>query len=89
MPKPPTRAEIEFAARLAERTEFESGFRRSQKGNLWRHFEGMTLTIFGREDERFGWCIVDVEGGKRFSCGSYETEEAVLGSLADELAIGC
>lgn len=85
MPKPPTRQEREIADRFAQRAEFEAGFRRSKKGNLWRHLEGMTVTIFGREDERFGWCIVDAEGEKRFSRGTYEDEESAIGGLADEL----
>jgi hypothetical protein len=89
MPKAPQRRDPAREAALAERTEFEAGFRRSKKGNLWRHFEGMTLTIFGRDDERFGWCLVDAEGDKRFSRGSYESEEDALGSLADDLSIGC
>ncbi len=88
MPKAPTRQEREIADRLAQRAEFEAGFRRSKKNNLWRHLEGMTLTIFGREDERFGWCIVDAEGERQFSRGSFETEADALGSLAEELEIG-
>ena len=39
------------------RAEFKAGFRRSRRGNLWRTWEGLTLTVFGRADGRYRWCI--------------------------------
>lgn len=73
---------------LATRAEFESGFKRSRKGNLWRNYEGLTLTIFRRRgDDYYGWSIADSDG-VRFSPGGCETEEDALSALSSELAIG-
>lgn len=88
MPKPPDTRDSSSEAAWAEREEFEQGFKRSKRGNLWRNWEGMTLTVFARDDGRFGWCIVDAEGDKRFSRGSYESEEDAVGGLAGELGVG-
>ena len=43
----------------------------------------MTLTVFGRDDDAFAWCIVDADGERRFSPGTYEDESDAIGSLAD------
>jgi hypothetical protein len=87
MPKPPApKNDPELDAALAEREAFEVGFKRSRRGNLWRNWEGMTLTVFARDDGRFGWCIVDAEGDKRFSRKAYEDEEWAIGALWDEVS---
>jgi hypothetical protein len=87
MPKAPSHQDRELAEYLARRDEFERGFRRSRKGNLWRHFEGMTLTVFGRDDGFYGWCIAGPDG-TRFSSGGFEEEADAIGSLAGELEVG-
>jgi hypothetical protein len=71
----------EAAAKARE--EFEGGFKRSQKGNLWRTWQGMTLTVFRRDDDSFAWCVVDADGERRFSRGTYEDESDAIGGLAD------
>lgn len=76
-------------ARLAEWKEFESptGWKRSKKGNRWRHWEGATLTIFKRRDECFGWCIADGEENQ-FSSSGFETEADAISDLGDAVGIG-
>ena len=70
------------------REEFEAAFRRSRRGKLWRHWEGMTLTVFKRKgDGYFGWSISDSEG-PRFSPGGFEHEEGGSSALASELSVG-
>ena len=59
-------------------------WQRSKKGNLWRHHDGQTLTVFKRLDNLFSWCISGSDGPD-FSEGTYETEEDALLALAEEL----
>jgi hypothetical protein len=66
---------------------FQAGFKRSAKGNLWRHYEGRTVCVFTRDDDYYGWSIAGNEG-TRFSRGGYETEEDALASLGDALGVG-
>jgi len=71
------------------RADFESGFQRSKRGNLWRNYAGVTVTIFQRKgDGFFAWCIADSGGTKRFSSGGYESEESALSALWCELGEG-
>jgi hypothetical protein len=73
------------AKRLQMWDEFKAGFRRSKKGNLWRNYEGVTLTVFRRPwDGGFGWSISDSEGPE-FSPGGFEDEEDALEALWIEL----
>ncbi|KKN04011.1 hypothetical protein LCGC14_1101740 [marine sediment metagenome] len=72
---------------LQELDEFRESFARSRKGNLWRHWEGKTLTVFKRKDGYFGWCVSDSEG-TRFSRGAFEEEVDAVDALADELGVG-
>lgn len=59
---------------------FADGFARSRKGNLWRTWEGKTVTVFAREDGGFAWCIADDEGQLQYSSWVYEDEqEAIIG----------
>lgn len=67
-------------------SEFESGFRRSRRGNLWRTYDGVTVTIFRREGGSFGWCIAVADDDKRFSSFAYETEEEAMESLWREFS---
>ena len=69
------------------REEFEAGFERSRKGNLWRHWDGKTVSVFKRRDGYFGWSIAD-EDAPRFSSRGYEDEEIAVGALAEELGVG-
>jgi hypothetical protein len=62
--------------------EFLSGFRRNRKGNLWRLFEGRTLTVFRRRGG-FACCVSSEEEGTDFSPETFDTEEEALADLAD------
>ncbi len=92
MPKVPTTcaAELEFEAVLAAWREFGDGFQRSRRtGNLWRHWDGMTIVVFKRPGEGrcYAWSIAK---GKsvRFSRASFEVEGDGLDALAAELGVG-
>jgi hypothetical protein len=85
MPRYQINRDRDREAALAARASFEAGFRRSRRGNLWRDWENVTLTIYRRKDAfGFGWCIADGEQ-PRFSSGRYETEEDALSALGSEL----
>lgn len=62
---------------------FAAAFKRSRKGNLWRVWEGKTLTVFKRRDGWFGWSIADNAGAK-FSPGGYGDEGEAIGGLWDK-----
>jgi hypothetical protein len=66
--------------------DFLIGFRRSRRGNLWRDWQGATLTVFPRGGA-FCWCFCDREG-PRYSPERYGTEteavRALWGALQDE-----
>ena len=74
--------------RLVERTEFESGFQRSGRGNLWRYWEDRTVSVFKRRDDRYGWCIASGDYQKEWAPESYESEDDALGALRYALGVG-
>jgi hypothetical protein len=76
----------ELEAKLAELREFQAGFKRSKRGNLWRHYEGLTLCVFKRDDDYFAWSISDADG-PRYSPGAFEDEDEALASLAYEMDV--
>jgi hypothetical protein len=78
--------EREVDALEAAWNEFESGFRRNRKGNLWREWEGWILTVFRRRNGRYGWCIASEERGTDYSPETYDTEDEALAALADMYA---
>jgi len=67
-------------------SEFCSGFKRSKKGNLWREYDGLTLTVFSK-GERYSWCIASPEG-PTFSHKRYGSEEDAIAGLYSELEGG-
>jgi hypothetical protein len=67
------------------KSQFEAGFRRSRKGNLWRNYRGLTVTIFQRSgDGYYAWSIADGEE-VRYSSSAFETEEETIDALFEEL----
>lgn len=69
--------------------DFRSGFRRSAKGNLWRHYRigshEVTLTVFCRPDrDAYAWCVAS-SGGPRFSPEDFDSEDEALEGLAAEV----
>jgi hypothetical protein len=67
-------------AALAARQEFEAGFKRSRKGNLWRCWTDLTLCVFMRGDGSYAWSIAG-EDSMQFSPDGYETEADAIGGL--------
>ena len=65
---------------------WRDGFRRSQRGNLWRKDGDRVLTIFAyRQNKgRYGWCIA-TDDGPRFSRSKFWTEEQAIESLWTEV----
>jgi hypothetical protein len=88
MPRvPPTFDPVKYM--IAEREKFSAiaYWQRSKRGNLWRLWEGRTVTVFVRTDEFYGWSIAD-DNGPRFSRGGYETEDEAMDALAEALWVG-
>ena len=56
-------------------------WRRSAKGNLWRRWEGKSVTVFRRADGSYGWCFAGCRFN-RYSEYPYETEEEAIEFLA-------
>lgn len=54
--------------------------------NIWRMWEGLTVTVFRRNDDFYGYSIADSDG-PRYSKTAYETQEEALYALGDELGI--
>jgi hypothetical protein len=71
----------------AEWADFRAGFRRSKRGNLWRLWDGLTVCVFCRSDEYFGWSIA-ADDGPRFSTAGYESADEAIVALGKELGIG-
>jgi hypothetical protein len=90
MPKLLVKRDPAISAALAERQEFTDvrNWRRSRKGNAWRVWEGVTLTVFYREG-RYRYSLNDeLLPELRFSEGNYDSEEEAVEALADELGVG-
>jgi len=62
-----------------------SEFRRSQRGNLWRKMDGWLLVVFERQDGQFGWVISRDGYEPRFSRRNFDSEDAALDDLVDEI----
>ena len=78
---PKTRAEKHLAEFLDE-----SEWQESRKGNLWRKWQGITITIFEREDA-YHWCISRAKDDVVFSqegfADTVEAQAAAFGELDD------
>lgn len=85
-PDPPTPVPAPRRMR-SDRQVFVEGFRRSKRGNLWREYDGLTVTIFQRgPDWEFGWCISG-RSGPRYSRRSFASEESAVDAVAEELEV--
>jgi hypothetical protein len=89
MPKVPTRRDPAIAVALAAWEEFEepAAWRRSKRGNLWRLWGGLTVTVFERDDGYWGWCIADDEG-QRYSRTGFEEAAHAMTALGEALGVG-
>jgi hypothetical protein len=63
---------------------FSEGFSLSRKGNLWRMWNGKTLTVFPDGAGRWTRCIADSKG-HRFSPRRYSDREMALSTLLGEV----
>lgn len=72
-----------FEDAMREIENFKRGFRRSRKGNLYREYEGVVVTIFGREGS-YGW-VINSGDESRFSSGRFGTEEEAMDSVCTKL----
>ena len=72
----------------AARTAFKSAddWKRSKRsGNLWRHWNGLTLTVFKRDGASlYRWSIANNDT-PRYSKNTYATEDEAMGSLWSEV----
>lgn len=66
-------------------SDFESGFHRSRRGNLWREFEGSNVTVFKSKYGAFAWCISSGDDDVEFSPENFATEREAIDSVAVEL----
>jgi hypothetical protein len=62
-----------------------SNWQISKRGNYWRMWRGVTLTIFQRQSD-YHWCVADDEG-PRFSDRGYPTVRGAVRALGRELDV--
>lgn len=63
-----------------------SPWKRSAKGNLYRRWGALTLTVFARGSGRYGYCIsFRGSAAPRFSPTSFATEEEAVDAVRIEL----
>jgi hypothetical protein len=72
------------AKAVAALEDFAAGFRPSRKGNLWRRWGDVTLTVFRRRCG-YGWAIAEAGGLVTYSGGTWPTEEEALAGLWEAL----
>ncbi len=86
MPRPIYKTSVQAVPSRWAGFENPSAWRRSNKGNVWREWDGVTITIFRRQDGRWGWCIAD-EDGPRYSTGGYETQADARTALGENRGV--
>ena len=87
MPLSPKR-QAELALRRCRRRDFLRDWDRSKKGNLWREFDGLILTIFeSKFDIGYSYCIAN-NNEVTFSQEYYRSEDAAKQALAKRLLGG-
>ena len=72
--------------RMANWEEFSaaSAWRRASRGNLWREWEGETITVFERPAGSFNWSVAD-EDGPRYSREVFDDEDDAMMALCEEV----
>ncbi len=79
------KAEVEEALEVWRDFERPSMWQRSRKGNLWREWDGVTLTIY-RRGRFFKYCVADGDN-KRYSARAYKTEKEAMTELGELLGL--
>ena len=87
MPRIDASPDAEVETQLTAWESFSSGFRQSRKGNWWREWDGLTLTIFRNRYGRWQYCVADPDG-PHWSHNAYDTEGEAMDSLFYELTGG-
>ncbi|MGC1274343.1 MAG: hypothetical protein WBC44_11605 [Planctomycetaceae bacterium] len=90
MPRLPAPLDPVVELAMAQWAEYKNRdhWQRSRRGNLYRHWDGATVTIFKRSDGWYGWCVSDTDG-TQFSRGGYATKaDAIHAAGEDSLYIG-
>lgn len=67
--------------------DFASGFKQSKRGNWWRTWDGLNLTIFRNRYGRWQYCIADSDG-PHWSRNAYDSEGEAMESLYYKLVSG-
>ena len=82
----PTKQEVN--ATLKRWREFESlkHWRRTERGNLTRRYDGRRVTVFQQKDELYGWCISSTVDEVECSEG-YDSEEDAMTGLGEALGV--
>lgn len=80
--------QVEHALAVVDEFVERTNWQRSRRGNLWRTWNGLTLTVFRRRDGRFGWSWTDDDERPRFSHNGYANEVLAIDGLAWELSVG-
>lgn len=78
--------EVEAALARWEAFERPSAWRRSRRGNLWRTWGDLTVSIFYHADARYHWSVADSDGPRYSSCG-YATEEEAMTALGEAIGL--
>jgi hypothetical protein len=68
--------------------QFKAGFRRSQKDNLWREFDGKRVTVFRHRDGSYGWSITESNEGTHkvtYTSQRYRDQESATFALFEAL----
>ena len=61
-----------------------SSWKISRRGNLWREWDDLIVSVFERSDLLLGWSIANSEEGQ-FSRDGFESEEEAKTALFEEL----
>ena len=82
------RTKTEVTEALKRWREFESmkHWRRTERGNLTRRYDGRRVTVFQQKDEFYGWCISSTVDDVEF-CEGYDSEEDAMTGLGEALGL--
>ena len=81
--------DAEVEAQLTAWESFIDGrqWKQSVKGNWWRQWQGLTLTVYLNKFGRWQHCVADPDG-PHWSPNAYDSEDEAMESLFYELTGG-
>jgi hypothetical protein len=68
-------------AQVAAEERFASEFRVSAKGNLWRRYDNLLLSVFRSRWGGWSWCISEEGEEPEFSKGRFKSQEEAISDL--------